>query len=193
LQDGQFERLGNSRTLTSQFRLIAATNRDLRELTAEQQFRTDLYYRLNIFPITVPALRERREDIPLLTRYFVQDFATRMRKRIDSIPAEAMDSLVNYGWPGNVRELRNVIERSVILTSGTRLQIPKDALSQPLTEPATILRMSDAERRHILEALNASNWVVGGRNGAANLLGLKRSTLQSRMERLGIRRRYFVN
>jgi formate hydrogenlyase transcriptional activator len=104
-----------------------------------------------------------------------------------------MDSLVNYGWPGNVRELRNVIERSVILTSGTRLQIPKDALSQPLTEPATILRMSDAERRHILEALNASNWVVGGRNGAANLLGLKRSTLQSRMERLGIRRRYFVN
>ena len=137
LQDGQFERLGNSRTLTSQFRLIAATNRDLRALAAEQQFRTDLYYRLNIFPITVPALRERREDIPLLARYFVQDFATRMRKRIDAIPAEAMDSLVNYAWPGNVRELRNVIERSVILTSGTRLQIPKDALSQPLSEPAT--------------------------------------------------------
>ena len=193
LQDGQFERLGNSRTLTSQFRLIAATNRDLRALASEQQFRTDLYYRLNIFPITVPALRERREDIPLLTRYFVQDFATRMRKRIDSIPAEAMDSLVNYSWPGNVRELRNVIERSVILTSGTRLQIPKDALSQPLTEPATVLRMKDAERRHILEALNASNWVVGGPHGAATLLGLKRSTLQSRMERLGIRRRYFVN
>jgi len=193
LQDGQFERLGNSRTLTSQFRLIAATNRDLRELAAEQQFRTDLYYRLNIFPITVPALRERREDIPLLTRYFVQDFATRMRKRIDSIPAEAMDSLVNYAWPGNVRELRNVIERSVILTSGARLQIPKDALSQPLSEPSTVLRMTDAERRHILEALNASNWVVGGPHGAATLLGLKRSTLQSRMERLGIRRRYFVN
>jgi len=193
LQDGQFERLGNSRTLTSQFRLIAATNRDLRALAGEQQFRTDLYYRLNIFPITVPALRERREDIPLLTRYFVQDFATRMRKRIDSIPAEAMDSLVNYSWSGNVRELRNVIERSVILTSGTRLQIPKDALSQPLAEPAAVLRMTDAERRHILEALNASNWVVGGPHGAATLLGLKRSTLQSRMERLGIRRRYFVN
>jgi formate hydrogenlyase transcriptional activator len=193
LQDGQFERLGNSRTLTSQFRLIAATNRDLRAMAAEQQFRTDLYYRLNIFPITVPALRERREDIPPLTRYFVQDFARRMRKRIDSIPAEAMDSLVNYAWPGNVRELRNVIERSVILTSGTRLQIPKDALSQPLSEPAAVLRMTDAERRHILEALNASNWVVGGPHGAANLLGLKRSTLQSRMERLGIRRRYFVN
>ena len=179
--------------MTSQFRLIAATNRDLRALAAEQQFRTDLYYRLNIFPITVPPLRERREDIPLLARYFVQDFATRMRKRIDAIPAEAMDSLVNYAWPGNVRELRNVIERSVILTSGTRLQIPKDALSQPLAEPATVLRMTDAERRHILEALNASNWVVGGPKGAATLLGLKRSTLQSRMERLGIRRRYFVN
>ena len=147
----------------------------------------------SLFPITVPPLRERREDIPLLARYFVQDFATRMRKGIDAIPAEAMNSLVNYAWPGNVRELRNVVERSVILTSGTRLQIPKDALSQPLSEPSTVLRMTDAERRHILEALNASNWVVGGPHGAATLLGLKRSTLQSRMERLGIRRRYFVN
>jgi len=193
LQDGQFERLGNSRTLTSQFRLLAATNRDLRALAAEQQFRTDLYYRLNIFPITVPPLRERREDIPLLARYFVQDFATRMRKRIDSIPAQAMDSLINYAWPGNVRELRNVIERSVILSPGTRLEIPKDALSQPLSQPSAVLRMSDAERRHILEALTASNWVVGGPHGTATLLGLKRSTLQSRMERLGIKRRYFVN
>lgn len=193
LQDGQFERLGNSRTMSSEFRLIAATNRDLRALASEQQFRTDLYYRLNIFPITVPPLRERREDIPLLARHFVQDFAARMRKPIDSIPVEAMDSLVNYAWPGNIRELRNVIERSVILTSGARLQIPKDALSQPISEPSTVLRMTDAERRHILEALNASNWVVGGPHGAASLLGLKRSTLQSRMERLGIRRRYFAS
>ena len=141
LQDGQFERLGNSRTLTSQFRLIAATNRDLRYLAAEQQFRTDLYYRLNIFPITVPPLRERREDIPLLARYFVQDFATRMRKHIDAIPAEAMDSLVGYSWPGNVRELRNVIERSVILTSGTRLQdFPKDALRPAAQRCASFYR-----------------------------------------------------
>jgi formate hydrogenlyase transcriptional activator len=193
LQDGQFERLGSSRTMTSEFRLIAATNRDLRALAAAQEFRMDLYYRLNIFPITVPALRERREDIPLLARFFVQDFAVRMRKPIDAIPAEAMAALVDYGWPGNIRELRNVIERSVILSAGTRLEIPKDALSQPPNHPSAVLRMTDAERRHILEALNASNWVVGGPKGAANLLGLKRSTLQSRMGRLGIRRRYFVN
>jgi formate hydrogenlyase transcriptional activator len=193
LQDGQFERLGSSRTLTSEFRLIAATNRDLRALAADQEFRMDLYYRLNIFPITVPPLRERREDIPLLARFFVQDFAARMRKPIDAIPAEAMAALVNYGWPGNIRELRNVIERSVILSSGTRLEVPKDALSQPPNQSSGVLRMTDAERRHILEALNASNWVVGGPKGAANLLGLKRSTLQSRMGRLGIRRRYFVN
>jgi len=193
LQDGQFERLGSSRTLTSEFRLIAATHRDLRALAVEQEFRMDLYYRLNIFPITVPPLRERREDIPLLARFFVQDFAARMRKPIDAIPAEAMDALLNYGWPGNIRELRNVIERSVILTSGSRLEVPKDALRQPLNETTGVLRMTDAERRHILEALNASNWVVGGPKGAATLLGLKRSTLQSRMGRLGIKRRYFVN
>jgi formate hydrogenlyase transcriptional activator len=193
LQDGQFERLGSSRTMTSEFRLIAATNRDLRALSVDQEFRMDLYYRLNIFPITVPPLRERREDIPLLARFFVQDFAARMRKPIDAIPAEAMAALVNYAWPGNIRELRNVIERSVILSSGTLLEVPKDALSQPPNQPSGVLRMTDAERRHILEALNASNWVVGGPKGAASLLGLKRSTLQSRMGRLGIRRRYFVN
>ena len=184
LQDGQYERLGSSKTMTSDFRLVAATNRDLRALAAEQQFRMDLYYRLSVFPITAPPLRERREDIPTLVRYFVQDFATRMRKPIDAIPAEAMDALVNYSWPGNVRELRNVVERSVILSSGKRLEVPKDALHQSSSEPSTVLRMADAERRHILEALNASNWVVGGPRGAANLLGLKRSTLQSRMDRL---------
>ena len=193
LQDGQFERLGSSRTLTSEFRLIAATHRDLRALAASQEFRMDLYYRLNIFPIIVPPLRERREDIPLLARFFVQHFAARMRKPIEAIPAEAMSALVNYAWPGNIRELRNLIERSVILSSGTRLEVPKDALCQPLSQTSGVLPMTDAERRHILEALNASNWVVGGPEGAANLLGLKRSTLQSRMRRLGIKRRYFVN
>jgi formate hydrogenlyase transcriptional activator len=191
LQDGQFERLGGSRTLTSNFRLVAATNRDLKELTAAQQFRTDLYYRLNVFPIVMPPLRERREDIPMLVRYFVQQFAGRMRKQIEAIPGESMDALVNYAWPGNIRELRNVVERSVILTSGKRLQIPKDALpSNETAGPAAVLRMAEAERRHILEALKATRWVVGGPSGAAALLGLKRSTLQSRMIKLGIRRSF---
>jgi formate hydrogenlyase transcriptional activator len=168
---------------------VAATNRDLRALVAGQQFRTDLYYRINVFPITLPPLRERREDIPTLVRYFVQGFATRMRKEIDAIPTESMDALVRYCWPGNVRELRNVVERSVILTTGKRLRIPKDALdeSTQMAEP-NVLRLAEAERRHILGALDAASWVVGGPRGAAALLGLKRSTLQSRMEKLGIRR-----
>ncbi len=125
LQDGQFERLGSSRTMTSEFHLIGATHRDLRALAMDQEFRMDLYYRLNIFPITVPPLRERRKDIPLLARFFVQDFADRMRKPIDAIPDEAMEALVTYPWPGNIRELRNVIERSVILSPGSRLEVPK--------------------------------------------------------------------
>ncbi len=167
LQDGQFERLGGWRTMQSDFRLVAASNRDLRSMVGEQQFRMDLYYRLNVFPITIPPLRERREDIPTLVRYFVQEFANRMRKEIATIPADAMAILVNYSWPGNIRELRNVLERSVILTSGTRLRIPKDALYDSLDESgqspdSAVLPMADAERRHILEALHASNWVVGG-------------------------------
>ena len=191
LQDGQFERLGGTRTIQSDFRLVAATNRDLRTMVAEQQFRADLFYRVNVFPITLPALRERREDIPTLVRYFVQEFATRMRKNIDAIPVEVMETLVNYSWPGNIRELRNIIERSVILTPGKRLTIPKDDLHESRSPlPAPVLTMDDAERRHILDALDASNWVVGGPSGAAAMLGMKRSTLQSRMQKLGIMRRY---
>jgi formate hydrogenlyase transcriptional activator len=191
LQDGQFERLGGTRTIHSDFRLVAATNRDLRAMVAEQQFRADLFYRVNVFPIAVPSLRERREDIPTLVRYFVQEFSTRMRKQIDAIPAEVMETLVNYSWPGNIRELRNIIERSVILTTGKRLTIPKDDLrvSRPAA-PAPVVTMDDAERRHILDALDASNWVVGGPSGAAAMLGMKRSTLQSRMQKLGVMRRY---
>jgi formate hydrogenlyase transcriptional activator len=191
LQDGQFERLGGTRTISSDFRLVAATNRDLRAMVAEQQFRADLFYRVNVFPITLPSLRERREDIPTLVRYFVQEFATRMRKNIETIPAEVMETLVNYSWPGNIRELRNIIERSVILTSGKRLTIPKDDLRESRHPAhAQVLTMDDAERRHILDALDASNWVVGGPSGAAAMLGMKRSTLQSRMQKLGIMRRY---
>jgi len=191
LQDGQFERLGGTRTIESDFRLVAASNRDLRTMVAEQQFRADLFYRVNVFPITLPALRERREDIPTLVRYFVQEFATRMRKNIDAIPVEVMETLVNYSWPGNIRELRNIIERSVILTSGKRLTIPKDDLRETHASTATpVLTMDDAERRHILDALDASSWVVGGPSGAAAMLGMKRSTLQSRMQKLGVVRRY---
>ena len=189
LQDGQFERLGGTQTLTSDFRLVAATNRDLRAMVNEQKFRADLYYRVNVFPITVPPLRDRPEDIPTLVRYFVQEFATRMAKQIESIPVDVMEALTKYSWPGNVRELRNVLERSVILTSGKRLHVPKDAFDDSApSEPTGVVPLADAERRHILEALNATNWVIGGSKGAAALLGLKRSTLQSRMEKLQIRR-----
>jgi formate hydrogenlyase transcriptional activator len=188
LQDGKFERLGGSRTIESDFRLVAATNRDLKQMVAEQRFRADLYYRINVFPITIPPLRERREDIPKLVRYFVQEYATRMGKEIEAIPAESMTALVNYAWPGNIRELRNVLERSVILTSGKRLRVPKDALAEAAqVGDGRVVPMVEAERRHILEALEAARWVVGGPKGAAAMLGLKRSTLQSRMEKLGIR------
>ncbi len=188
LQDGRFERLGGSRTIQSDFRLVAATNRDLRSMVAAGRFRADLYYRVNVFPIPIPPLRGRREDIPKLVRYFVQEFATRMRKEIESIPAESMAALVNYSWPGNIRELRNVIERSVILTAGKRLEIPKDALSESAgVADGRVLPLAEAERRHIIEALESAKWVVGGPRGAAALLGIKRSTLQSRMEKLGIK------
>jgi formate hydrogenlyase transcriptional activator len=134
-------------------------------------------------------LRERREDIPMLVRYFVQEFGKRMGKPIEAIPTESMKALVDYSWPGNVRELRNIIERSVILTTGKRLHVPKEELNgSPQPGQSPVVRMEDAERRHILEALNATHWVVSGPRGAADLLGMKRSTLQSRMEKLGIRR-----
>jgi formate hydrogenlyase transcriptional activator len=188
LQDGRFERLGGSRTIESDFRLVAATNQDLKAMVAEQRFRADLYYRINVFPITIPPLRERREDIPTLVRYFVQEFSTRMRKPIESIPVEAMTALVNYTWPGNIRELRNVLERSVIVTQGKRLRIPKDALDESAQTPdGSVVPMAEADRRHIVEALTASKWIVGGPKGAAAMLGLKRSTLQSKMEKLGIK------
>ena len=189
LQDGQFERLGGSRTLRSDFRLLVATNRDLRRLVHEQRFRADLFYRLNVFPVTIPPLRERRDDIPMLARYFVQEFAARMAKPIDAIPTESMEALKNYSWPGNIRELRNVLERSVILTGGRRLHIPRDAFDGDGGMGAAVVSMADAERRHILEVLRSTNGVVGGAHGAAALLGLKRSTLQSRMAKLGIRKR----
>jgi len=190
LQEREFERLGSSRTLRTDARLIAATNRDLGAMVEEQKFRADLFYRLNVFPVHVPPLRERQDDIPLLVRHFVQQFARRMSKVVDTIPTETMNALVRYHWPGNIRELQNLVERAVILSTGAILKVPLNDL-QALPAPAPgrkIETMEEAERRHILEALNASDWVISGPNGAATALGLKRSTLQARMDKLGIRR-----
>jgi formate hydrogenlyase transcriptional activator len=192
LQEREFERLGSARTLRTDARLIAATNRDLAALVDEQKFRQDLFYRLNVFPIRVPPLRERREDIPVLVRHFAQQFSRRMKKRIDTISADTMDVLVAYDWPGNIRELQNLIERAVILSSGTTLEVPVATLTPRAQAPASASPASqtleETERRHIIAALEETNWVVGGANGAASRLGLKRSTLQFRMRKLGIAR-----
>ncbi len=199
LQEREFERLGSSRTLHSDARLIAATNRDLEAMVEEQQFRSDLYYRLNVFPIRVPALRERAEDIPLLVRHFVEQFSRRNQRNIDTIPSGTMEALVRYHWPGNIRELQNVIERAVIVSRGPVLNVPvADLKIRPEARPKPEKRepvagenlrgiLGETERQQILSALEQSNWLVAGPNGAAARLGMKRSTLQFRMRRLGIR------
>ncbi|MBZ5514666.1 MAG: sigma 54-interacting transcriptional regulator [Acidobacteriia bacterium] len=187
LQEKEFERLGSTRTIRIDVRVVAATNRDLTNMVAEGEFRSDLYYRLNIFPIEMPALRERPEDIPLLVRYFAQKFARRADKLIESIPAEDMEALTRYHWPGNARELENLIERAVILTRGPVLRLPLSEL-RSLTEasPPVPPTLQAAEREIILRTLRETNWVIGGPAGAAARLGLKRTTLQSRMKKLGI-------
>jgi formate hydrogenlyase transcriptional activator len=198
LQEREFERLGSSKTMRTDARLIAATNRDLKAMVDEQKFRSDLYYRLNVFPIRVPALRERSEDIPLLVRHFVQEFSRRNNRAIDTIPSTAMEALVRYPWPGNIRELQNILERAVIVTRGPVLAVPIAALkaeakSQAAPRPAAAQQetlkdaLNETERRRILSALEESNWIVAGPNGAAARLGVKRSTLQLRMQKLGIR------
>ena len=192
LQEREFERLGSSRTLRTDARLVAATNRDLADMVEERQFRADLYYRLNVFPITVPALRERREDIPLLARYFVQQYARRMNRRIASIPSETMQTLTRYHWPGNIRELQNFIERAVILTPGTTLEAPVRELKRaaPKAQAASApVTLADAEKEAILRALEQSGGRVGGEQGAAARLGMKRTTLQAKMRKLGIESR----
>jgi formate hydrogenlyase transcriptional activator len=191
LQEREFERLGSARTLRTDARLIAATNRDLAAMVDEHAFRQDLFYRLNVFPIHVPALRDRREDIPMLVRHFAQQFARRMKKTIETIPAESMSSLVEYDWPGNIRELQNLIERAVILSPGPALLVPPTAPSGRSQAPARAEKgetLRESERRHILAALDSSQWVIAGPNGAAARLGMKRSTLQFRMRKLGIAR-----
>ncbi|HTN73059.1 MAG TPA: sigma 54-interacting transcriptional regulator, partial [Methylomirabilota bacterium] len=193
LQEQEFERLGSARTIRVDVRLVAATNVDLAQKMAENQFRSDLYYRLNVFPVTIPPLRERREDIPLLVRYFAQKYARRMKKPIDVIPAQGMAVLSEYRWPGNVRELENFIERAVILSRGVELQLPLAELKQrakltAVTSLDGLATLEHAEREHIVRALGETDWVIGGPAGAAARLGMKRTTLQSRMRKLGIAR-----
>ncbi|MCS6293929.1 MAG: sigma 54-interacting transcriptional regulator [Nitrospira sp.] len=190
LQEQEFERLGSTRTIRVNVRVLSATNRDLAQLVEDREFRNDLYYRLNVFPITVPPLRERAEDIPALVRHFAQKFALRMKKRIETIPAEAMKALQQYAWPGNVRELENFIERAVILTQGPDLSVPIAELkrTQNHTTQSAATTLEQAEREHILKALSDAGWVIGGSSGAAAKLGMKRTTLQSKMQKLGISR-----
>jgi len=186
LQEREFERLGSTRTIRTDARLIAATNRNLAEMVQEQSFRSDLFYRLNVFPIRVPALRERQEDIPLLVRHFVQHYARRMNRVIDTIPSETMSALVRYPWPGNIRELQNLIERAVILSTGPVLRVPLQEMRDRPSTTAKPQTMEEAERAHILATLKETKWVIAGPNGAAARLGMNRSTVQFRMKKLGI-------
>jgi formate hydrogenlyase transcriptional activator len=192
LQEREFERLGSTKTIKVDVRLVAATNRDLAKMVAESRFRQDLYYRLNVFPVTLPPLRELTDGIPHLVRHFTQQFARRMGKRIETIPTAVMEALVRYPWPGNVRELQNVIERAVILSHGPTLHVPLSDLQSPAaptqTSTAGTVTLADAEREHILGVLRETGWVVSGPKGAAARLGMKRSTLQWTMKRLGISR-----
>jgi formate hydrogenlyase transcriptional activator len=201
LQEREFERLGSTRTIRTDARLIAATNRDLKTMVEEQRFRSDLYYRINVFPIRVPSLQERKEDIPLLVRHFVKEFSRRNKRVIDTIPSETMQALIRYSWPGNIRELQNVLERAVIISRGPVLNVALTELTPDVTSSSAPVvttaksasheslqeMLEETERNRILRALEDANGVVAGPNGAAARLGVKRSTLQLRMQKLGIR------
>jgi formate hydrogenlyase transcriptional activator len=208
LQEQEFERLGSNQTQRVDVRIVAATNGDLAKLVAERAFRSDLYYRLNVFPIHIPALRERPEDVPLLVRYFVQKFSRRLNKSVAFVPADAMEALASYSWPGNIRELENFIERAVLLSPGKELRVPiselkpvavaadagadssssSASLTSSTPSSSSISTLEDADRQHILRALRQTEWRIAGSKGAAFLLGMKRTTLQARMRKLGIRR-----
>ena len=184
IQEQQFERLGSSQPTRVDVRIVAATNQNLEDMVAERRFRMDLYYRLNVFPIALPPLRERLGDIPLFVNYFLHSFAGRLGKSIDHVPEEVMDAVTKYDWPGNIRELQNFIERSVILTNTSRLRAPIGELTR---RPNGVVRtLADADRAHIIATLRQTNWVVGGPNGAAARLGLKRTTLIAKMRNLGV-------
>jgi chemotaxis protein methyltransferase CheR len=188
IQDGEFERLGSSRTLKVDVRIIAATNRNMEEEVLNGRFRKDLWYRLNIFPITVPPLRNRKQDLPLLVDFFVKRVSRKLGKSIDTIPKSVMSALQNYHWPGNVRELENVIERAVINTSGNKLRL-MDTLDTSQKDLATTPKtLETVERDHIIRILEETRWKVAGKNGASEILGLNSSTLRARMRKLGIRK-----
>jgi len=187
IQDGEFERLGSSGTIKVDVRVIAATNRNLEEEVHKGRFREDLWYRLSIFPITVPPLRERMEDISLLVDFFVDKIAKKLGKSIESIPTSVMNTLQDYQWPGNVRELENVLERAVINSSGPKLHLV-DELKKPHNKDLTTTQktLEEVERDHMVRVLEQTNWKVSGKNGAAEILGLNRSTLRARIRKLGI-------
>jgi transcriptional regulator with GAF, ATPase, and Fis domain len=191
IESKAFERIGGDETLHSDFRLIAASNRDLEKEVKAGNFRADLFYRLNVFPICVPPLRERREDIPLLAHYFLNIHSTKMRKRFEKIDDEEMDKLLHYDWPGNVRELENVIERGVILSSGTTFIVP-ELISMPSEHivPRDGDTLQEVNRRHILTVLEKTKWKVRGEGGAAKFLDINPTTLEYKMKKLGIRRPY---
>jgi len=188
LQEQEFERLGSNKTVRVNVRLIAATNADLEQMVAEKRFRADLYYRLKVFPVTMPPLRERAADIPSLVRYFAQKYGRLMKKEIRTVPAEVLSALSKYSWPGNIRELENFIERAAILSPGSELRVPLAELKPVTAPPNGATTLEAAEREHILRVLRETNWIVGGPTGAAARLGMKRTTLQSRMKNLGITR-----
>jgi formate hydrogenlyase transcriptional activator len=188
LQEQEFERLGSTRTIRVDVRVVAATNQDLPQMIHDRRFRADLYYRLNVFPITLPALRERSEDIPLLARHFVSKFAARMGKDVTNIPDAVMKALQLHDWPGNIRELQNLLERSVIMCPGPELLLPPSPPRTFATGGTSVAArtLAEAEREHILSVLDQVRWLIGGRDGAAARLGLARTTLISRMNKLGI-------
>jgi formate hydrogenlyase transcriptional activator len=190
LQEQEFERLGATKTIKVNVRLVAATNRDLAAMIADKQFRSDLYYRLNVFPIVLPPLRDRSEDIPPLVRHFAQKYSKRMNKQIDTIPSKAIEALTQYHWPGNIRELENLVERAVILSQGSTLSVPLTELkrSSEIPAPRAGTTLESAEREHIVRILHESKWVIGGPSGAAARLGMKRTTLQYKLKKLKISR-----
>jgi formate hydrogenlyase transcriptional activator len=191
LQEKEFERLGSTQTQRVDVRVIAATNCDLKQMIADRRFRADLYFRLNVFPITIPPLRDRREDIADLVKALVSRFSARMNRRIESVPKATLEALTHYDWPGNVRELQNFLERSVILSPGPTLNAPVENLAgntSNVVNTAADITLEEAETRHIIGVLQQVNWVIGGPKGAAEKLGLKRTTLITKMRRLGISR-----
>jgi len=188
LQEGEFERLGNSNTIKVDVRFVAATNRDIMKGMEKGTFREDLFYRLNVFPITIPPLRDRKDDIPLLVKYFLTEFCNKTGKNIRTVTKNVMDELINYDWPGNVRELENIIERAVIVSNTDKLIVGNWFPKNNKKSENRILSFEENERKNILYALNATNWRISGPNGAAKILGIKATTLDYRIKKLGLKK-----